>query len=332
MTESKNPPTAPTHEHATIDALAVAVPPLPESLDRALNAALGAIPAALTPDPEEPLGAGESAPTDDVQPESTQPEDPARVLAKKRLWGALRTGRLRGAVACDLETVPLASSLALPYRLEDRDVPQITKTGKYRSQEDLDAWIAADMLTWQRQRLKGYSTDPRLGRIVSVGVAVTSDMARLELPLKAAGTMRGAGVAPTEADEAALITNLWNTLAVAERVVTFAGQFFDLPFLIIRSLLLDVEVPDSIEVPKLLVRYRSAPHMDVSELLANWSPQRRASLEDWAAAFGFPPKLMHGDEVFDAYVAERWDLLAEYPQQDALLSLALAQRLASVYW
>lgn len=248
---------------------------------------------------------------------------------KRRLRQALRSGRIRRGVAFDLETIPLLSSLAIPYNIEERDVPKLTKTGKYKTQEDLDAWRAEDEAAWASERLKGFSINPRLGRIVSVGIALTDDMP--ETALSQLGDTRAGYLAKSEADEHELVSRLWYTMAAADRVITFNGMSFDLHYLIIRSLLLGVHIPKTIDVPKLLIKYRSAPHMDVRMLLTNWDYRQSGMLNDWAACFGFPSKSMHGSEVYQAYVEERWDDLTEYPQQDATLTLGLAQILSTIF-
>ena len=51
--------------------------------------------------------------------------------------------REREAVVLDIETVPIAASLAVPYPAADRDPP-----ASYKSDESIQRWREADAVKW----------------------------------------------------------------------------------------------------------------------------------------------------------------------------------------
>lgn len=194
-------------------------------------------------------------------------------------------------VVLDIETVPLEASLAVAYPADDRNPP-----ATYKSEEAITRWREADESAWRAARVKECSLNPRLGRVVVVGM-IDSKISEHVVT----------GEAPTETDEADMLSNVWDVVAGAHgHVVTWNGGF-DLRFLLVRSMLLGVHVPISpSKVREWFRRYQTAPHCDVKALLTNWEPPTKGEgLDEWARAFGITGKTggMNGAAVYPAYVA-----------------------------
>ncbi len=198
---------------------------------------------------------------------------------------------MKAHVVLDIETVPLAASLAVPYPAADRSPP-----ATYKSDDAITRWRESDESAWRAARVKECSLNPRLGRVVVVGMidsgvpdhAVTAE-------------------APTESDEADMLRDAWAVVAGCKgHVVTWNGSF-DLRFLLVRSMLLGVDVPiGTTVVREWFRRYQTAPHCDVKALLTNWEPPTKGEgLDEWAQAFGVAGKTggMNGAAVYPAYVA-----------------------------
>ena len=212
-------------------------------------------------------------------------------------------------LAFDLETVPTAAALALPYPEDTRHPPK-----SYKKAESIAEWRRADRDDWEAERIKQYSLSPLYGRVVAIGYA-TEDTTTDD-------------IAPSEHDEARLLHDFWNDVAAADCVVTWNGHGFDVPFVLTRSAILGVRVP---AIP-LLKRYSHYPHCDVKMLATNWAPARSlTSLGDYALAFGLGDKLAHGSDVYAMAQRGEYDAIGQYAAQDAALTLALYHKLAPVF-
>ena len=208
---------------------------------------------------------------------------------------------MRTHVVLDIETVPLEASLAVAYPADDRNPP-----ATYKSEEAITRWREADAVSWRAARVKECSLNPRLGRVVVVGMIHSGP----------AGDSVGAAEARTEADESAMLLDAWHVVAGADgHVVTWNGSW-DLRFLLVRSMLLGVPVPiNTTVVREWFRRYQTAPHCDVKALLTNWEPPVKGEgLDQWAQAFGIAGKTggMNGAAVYPAYVAGDMDAIAAY--------------------
>lgn len=216
------------------------------------------------------------------------------------------------AIAYDIETLPLASSLAEPYPEEDRDPP-----ASYKHDDAIARWREKDQASWAEARVKECSLNPRLGRVAAIGYA-----GRLKDSEDVVGWAR---VAETEDDERVLLEDFW-LLANANRLVSFNGLGFDVPFLITRSMLLGL-TPQAI-APKLLRRYDFSQHFDVRMALTNWDSRAPGKMGDWLSAFGLEPKTGNGGDVYGMAQENRWGEIAEYTATDALRTWELAVKVA----
>ncbi len=70
------------------------------------------------------------------------------------------------------------------------------------------------------------------------------------------------------------------------KIVTFNGKNFDIPFIKIRSAILNVHIP-----PIFNKKYDVDRHFDVREVLTNFGANQKGTLKEWAIVFGTtPPK------------------------------------------
>lgn len=223
----------------------------------------------------------------------------------------------RAPLVLDIETLPLAASLATPYPEAERSAP-----ANYKSDDAIARWRETDRAAWAAQRVKECSLNPRLGRIASIAwTASRSD----ELVL----------IAPTEDHERFILVKAWDAIARARgRVVTWNGQF-DLRWLLLRSLHHRIECP----VPPSIVnawfkRYSTRPHFDCKAVLTNWdAPKAGEGMNEWASFLGIvgKPDGMSGAAVYGLAQEGRWDAIADYNLQDVRTTAQIYQRLAPVY-
>lgn len=156
-----------------------------------------------------------------------------------------------------------------------------------------------------------------------------------------AGSGSGAGVefAP-QMDEAELLTAFWDVARRYDSIVTFNGRGFDVPFLYLRSALLNVPISRK---DWLGYRFQTDPHCDLAEQFTFYNVSgkdgaaRRFNLDFYCRAFGIPsPKAegITGRDVNDLLAEGRHRDIAEYCLRDVKATAELyriwKERLAGV--
>ena len=212
----------------------------------------------------------------------------------------------------DIETVPLAASMAAPYPAAERQPP-----ANYRNADAIDAWRERDRLAWAQERAKTCSLSPRLGRVLCVGMATAGDEAVY--------------YAATEDAEREVLRSFWDEVN-GYKVVTWNGSW-DLRFLVVRSLLLGVTIPVDAHIVRAWAKpYNTVWHVDVKRALVGDGIVKGEGLDEWAQAFGLPGKTdgWSGASVYPAYLEGRHAEIREYCAGDVCATRGLYLRVAHI--
>ena len=142
------------------------------------------------------------------------------------------------------------------------------------------------------------------------------------------------------ADEAELLTQFWEAAKKFDSVVTFNGRGFDVPFVYLRSAVLNVPISKK---NWLGYRYATEPHCDLAEQLTFYSVSgrdgaaRRFNLDFYCKAFGIESPKSHGVTGMDVgqLMAEgKFREIAEYCLRDVRATVELykiwKERLAGI--
>ena len=142
------------------------------------------------------------------------------------------------------------------------------------------------------------------------------------------------------ADEAELLTAFWNVAKHYDSVVTFNGRGFDVPFIYLRSALLNVPISKK---NWLGYRYATEPHCDLAEQLTFYSVSgrdgaaRRFNLDFYCKAFGIESPKSHGVTGMDVgtlLAEKKFREIAEYCLRDVRATVELykiwKERLAGI--
>jgi len=142
------------------------------------------------------------------------------------------------------------------------------------------------------------------------------------------------------ADETEMLTAFWDVVKHYDGVVTFNGRGFDVPFLYLRSALLNVPISRK---DWLGYRFATDPHCDLAEQLTFYNVSgrdgaaRRFNLDFYCKAFGIESPKGHGVTGMDAsnLMAEgRHREIAEYCLRDVHATVKLhhiwKERLAGI--
>jgi 3'-5' exonuclease len=132
-------------------------------------------------------------------------------------------------------------------------------------------------------------------------------------------------------DEMELLTAFWDVARHYDSIVTFNGRGFDIPFLYLRSALLNVPISRK---DWLGYRFQTEPHCDLAEQLTFYNVSgregaaRRFNLDFYCKAFGIEsPKSqgVTGLDMNDLLAAGCYREIAEYCLRDVRATVSLYQ-------
>lgn len=142
------------------------------------------------------------------------------------------------------------------------------------------------------------------------------------------------------ADEVELLTAFWDVAKHYDNVVTFNGRGFDVPFIYLRSALLNVPISKK---NWLGYRFATEPHCDLAEQLTFYSVSgrdgaaRRFNLDFYCKAFGIESPKSHGVTGMDVgtlLAEKKFREIAEYCLRDVRATVELykiwRERLAGI--
>ena len=133
------------------------------------------------------------------------------------------------------------------------------------------------------------------------------------------------------ADEAELLTAFWDVAKHYEKIVTFNGRGFDVPFIYLRSALANVPITRK---DWLGYRFQTEPHCDLAEQLTFYGVSgrdgaaRRFNLDFYCKAFGIDSPKSHGvtgSDMNELLAQGRFRDIAEYCLRDVKATTLLYQ-------
>lgn len=141
-------------------------------------------------------------------------------------------------------------------------------------------------------------------------------------------------------DELELLTAFWDVARHYDQIVTFNGRGFDVPFLYLRSALLNVPISRRDWLGN---RFQTQPHCDLAEQLSFYGVSgrdgaaRKFTLDFYCRAFGIESPKSHGitgRDVNDLLQEGRYKEIAEYCLRDVNATVVLyriwKERLAGI--
>jgi len=116
-------------------------------------------------------------------------------------------------------------------------------------------------------------------------------------------------------DEVELLKLFWNYISKTDKVITFNGRNFDLPFLMLRSAMLSIKPSDNL----INNRYNITHHIDLLDQFTFYGMTRKFNLDFYCHAFGITSpksKGISGMEVKELYKAGKIKDIAIYCGED----------------
>ncbi len=110
-------------------------------------------------------------------------------------------------------------------------------------------------------------------------------------------------------------------------MISYNGRGFDVPFLMQRSLIMEVEIGANLMPPRF---QRGGSHLDLAEILSQYRATRPYGLASWTEAVGLSsPKEgeVSGPQVGEFFHAGKTQAIVEYCMRDVVATAGLAAKL-----
>jgi len=185
--------------------------------------------------------------------------------------------------------------------------------------------VAADIEKKKEKATGGMSLDPNFGRVCVIGYA---DRRNGEI------TSRDHWLAEaTDAAEQELLSAFWESVREYQKVITFNGAGFDIPFLLRRSWLLDVKPSRVFEVVLWKCATGEANHIDLRLVLSNGNAKAKGTMDLFGKLKLGKGKMdgMDGSQVWPAWQEGRIEEVRAYCREDCVRTLELLESLYGYY-
>lgn len=198
----------------------------------------------------------------------------------------------------DIETGPL------PANEIDGFMPEFDAPGNYKDEAKIAAYIADKQAEWRGKAALSALT----GQVLCVGILYSDGQQDLLHDIDEATTLR-------------LFWATWLDYTIADHWIGFNIFEFDLPFLVRRSIIKNVTVPDT-------VRKHRFFHDRFIDLMDRWKMNtgERVSLNNLCRACGMGEKAGNGADFAGLWISDRSKAM-DYVTQDLTLTASLAKRM-----
>lgn len=155
---------------------------------------------------------------------------------------------------------------------------------------------------------------PEFGEIVALGIGL-QDITMVGEPTVGVHT----------GNEEDILSVLWQALQENRdgKLVTFEGKRFDIPYILKRSILLNVE--PSCKIP--MRRFDTQSHFDVGEVLSNYGQGDVFKLGEYCTMYGVPHNHdSAGSDVYESYKDGKIQDIADHCKDDVLSTMGLYKK------
>jgi uncharacterized protein YprB with RNaseH-like and TPR domain len=129
--------------------------------------------------------------------------------------------------------------------------------------------------------------------------------------------------------EAAMLRDFWEGAKLYDTFVTFNGRGFDVPFILLRSLVLGITPTRDLMEGRYLSQQRETRHIDLQDQLSFYGAlPRKHSLHLFCRACGIesPKQDISGDDVAALFATGKYQNIARYNAQDVRATTELYER------
>ncbi len=227
-------------------------------------------------------------------------------------------------------------ALIIDIETVGREFDKLNETTRH----NLTRWIKREA-GGDKKKYNAYLTDvkeglgfsPLTGEIAAIGVFDTKKnkgVVYFQAPDIEIKEYKEAGFSFKPKTEKEMLESFWQGLKNYSEIVTFNGQAFDLPFIMVRSAVNKLKPSINLMMKRYLnYQGRSLRHIDLLDQLSNYGAvRRRGSLHLYCEAFGIKsPKAsgITGDDVNRLFREKKYAEIAEYNSWDLIATWELYQ-------
>ena len=208
------------------------------------------------------------------------------------------------------------------------------------TKEMLTRWIKSSSKTDEEYQVAladlknelGFS--PLTGQIVAIGVMDyerDQGVVYYQSPDKEAEETREGNFKLKPMSEAEMLESFWQGASNYDDFITFNGRAFDIPYIITRSAVHQVEVTRDLMSNRYINSQRDAKHIDLFDQLSFYGAVRKAGgLHMWCRALNITsPKVggVTGDDVAELFKNKEYLKIAQYNTRDLVATKELYE-----YW
>ena len=126
-------------------------------------------------------------------------------------------------------------------------------------------------------------------------------------------------------DEKLILEKFWNCIKSSDKLYGFNIDEFDVPFLLQRSFILGVRVPDNFKTIKVV---------DLRKVLSgfwyNYNKFAKGKLSDWARLLLINIATENGEQMLSYYEKKDWKKIVAHAEEDVFITHAIYRRLQQV--
>ena len=221
---------------------------------------------------------------------------------------------MRSPLVIDIETIP------------NMDVIDLLPEPKADARLKDRVKIAADIEKKKAEAVGKMGLDPNFGRVCVIGYA---ERPGGEQPATRDDHMSEA----TDEEEARILTAFWETVRVCDRIGSFNGAGFDIPFILRRSWLLGVRPTRKFETVPWRCATGESNHVDVRLALSLGDAKAKGTMDLYGKLKLGRGKTdgMDGSQVWDYWQEGRVDEICEYCREDCATTFGLLESLYGYY-
>lgn len=218
--------------------------------------------------------------------------------------------------------------------------------------DELDETTQAALTRWLKREAKteeayqsslvdiqeGLGFSPLTGFIVAIGAYDTEQekgAVYVRAPEKNLKTVEEQGIKYEAMDEKTMLAQFWRIADAVNEFVSFNGRGFDVPFLILRSMVHEVRPTKDLLSNRYLSLQRGCVHIDLLDQLTFYGAwNKRPSLHLFCRALGIQsPKASGttGDEVASLFKKGKYLELARYNAGDLIATAELYRRWSELF-
>jgi uncharacterized protein YprB with RNaseH-like and TPR domain len=168
------------------------------------------------------------------------------------------------------------------------------------------------------EAIRYLSLYPLTAKVVAIGMLNTeteNSMVMFESNEKKEWESEESGIKYCSYPEGEMLENFWRYVSNVESVITFNGRNFDIPFVMMRSAMLQIK-PTRDFISK---RYNNKSHIDLLDKFTYYGLTKKFNLDFYCNAFGIDSPKSHGVsgmDVKELYKAGKIEEIATYCARD----------------